>query len=480
MAKSNQLQKSNPYLVVQDNEFINFRHTLTVQEARVFLSVVSQVEKDDIDFKPYKIDVEQFVEAVGLKRKDMYSELKKVSDQLTSKKFRKEKEDGSFLITNYISSAEYRSGEGFVELTFDPKLKPYLLGLKSHFTQYDIRNILSLRSIFSILLFQQLKQFEKIGQRTYNLIDLKYKLNVDDKFKQYNDFKRFVLEVAEKEIKENCDIYFKFVEVKKGRKVVSIEFYIYSQTPPREKTKLIEKPKPKPQDEPCHISNLITDVPFVEVPPPPKQEQPQTITTPPPTFSSVPSMATIQALGEKLKLTIEQVNEITAHYNHDSVRVWEVLQATTKQEGVKSAMGYIMGSHGLGAGLWNEQQKKIKQAQEKELKRLIEKLQDDYSRFKDKQFEELYNKATEAEKIACFDVIKNEAKNKYKDLSGNIRNLKINDKTGELNHHGILNAGEILAELKKIGIIYRQNRFTNYVFEKYNIQIRFNDDKIIY
>lgn len=471
MAKSNQLQKSNPYLVVQDNEFINFRHTLTVQEARVFLSVVSQVEKDDIDFKPYRIDVEQFVEAVGLKRKDMYSELKKVSDQLTSKKFRKEKEDGSFLITNYISSAEYRSGEGFVELTFDPKLKPYLLGLKSHFTQYDIRNILSLRSIFSILLFQQLKQFERIGQRTYNLIDLKYKLNVDDKYKNYAHFREKVLEVAEKEIKENCDIYFKFVEVKKGRKVVGIEFYIYSQTPPREKLlkeigqKLAkqERREVSPQDEPSHISNLITDVPFVEVPPPP-------------TVSSVPSMATIQALGEKLKLTIEQINEITAHYNHDSVRVWEVLQATTKQEGVKSVMAYIMGSHGLGAGLWNEQQKKLKQAQEKELKRLLSSIQEEYQSRKKAQFRKLYQEADDNLRNAVYKVIEDDTKQII-----NGRHLQINQDTKQLNNFGIEEAGKLIAELKEIGTATRQAKFRNEIFDRYKIQINYDkDDNVVF
>ena len=192
MENTKQLQKSNPYLVVQDNEFINFRHTLTMQEARVFLSVVAQVEKEDEEFKIYKIDIQQFVEQTGLKKKNIYSEIKRVSSDLRKKEFRKEREDGSFLICGYVSSAEYKSGEGFVELTFDPKLKPYLLGLKTKFTQYDIRNILALRSIFSILLFQFLKQFEKIGERTFNLIDLKYKLNVDDKYKNYAHFNMFL------------------------------------------------------------------------------------------------------------------------------------------------------------------------------------------------------------------------------------------------------------------------------------------------
>lgn len=472
MGKSNKLQKSNPYLVVQDNEFINFRHTLTVQEARVFLSVVAQVEKDDIDFKPYKIDVEKFVEAVGLKRKDMYSELKKVSDQLTSKKFRKERDDGSFLITNYISSAEYRSGEGFVELTFDPKLKPYLLGLKSHFTQYDIRNILSLRSIFSILLFQQLKQFEKIGERTYNLIDLKYKLNVDDKYQnKYNDFKRKVLEVAEREVKENCDIYFRFEEIKKGRSVESIKFYIYSQTPPREQIKAIEETQKNETPK-------VQDIDFEEVQEQP-QEQPQPIKKTSQTGASIPSMAMIQELGEKALFTPEQIAEILDYFDNDYIKTWEALKGYTNLKAqnhpIERPLAYIFKSKSLGSGLWESQQKKAKQAQEKEFEKTILNLKQEYQKRKETQFERFYNEATPELKDRAFEIIK-----QANEFIINGKNIAINQE-GFLNKYGINKAGEMIAELNDRGLIFRQNKFRNEIFERLQIQITFdNNDQVIY
>jgi plasmid replication initiation protein len=476
MTKKTELQKSNPYLVVQDNEFINFRNTLTVQEARVFLSMVAQVEKDDAEFKVYKIEIDKFVEAVGLKRKDMHEELKKVSDQLTSKKFRKEKEDGSFLITNYVSSAEYRSGEGFIELTFDPKLKPYLLGLKSKFTQYDIRNILALRSIFSILLFQLLKQFEKIGERTFNLIDLKYKLNVDDKYQdKYNNFKMKVLEVAEKEIKENCDIYFEYEELKQGKKVIGIKFFIYSQTPPREQIKAIGEPKQPEQPE----RPKVQDIDFEEVQEPQRPPQQQT-TTAPPTAPNTPSMAMIQELGEKALFTPEQVAEIVDYFDNDYIKAWEALKGYTdlkaQNHPIERPLAYIFKSKSLGSGLWESQQQKAKTAQNKQLKGVIENIKNEYRQRKREQQIKLYEEANEAQKKMLYNLISEEPKNII-----NNRNIAINQETKNLNTFGLEQAGEMLANAQDKGANYRQPKYRKYIFEKYNIQINFDDnDEVVY
>lgn len=471
MKNKNQIQKSNPYLVVQDNEFINFRHTLTMQEARVFLSVVAQVEKEDEEFKIYRIDIEKFVEAAGLKRKDMHEELKKVSDQLTSKKFRREGEDGSYLITNYISSAEYRSGEGFVELTFDPKLKPYLLGLKTKFTQYDIRNILSLRSIFSILLFQLLKQFENIGERTISLIDLKYKLNVDDKYKNYAHFRIKVLETAQREIKENCDIYFEYDELKNGKKVVGIKFLIYSQTTEREQIKLIRE-STKPEQKPVKAQ----DIHFEEI----QESLPKIIPYEESLSKDTPSMVMIKELGEKVLFTHEQIAEILDYFDNDYVKTWEALKGYSalkaQNHPIERPLAYIFKSKGLGLGLWESQQKKVKATQDKQKVGLIKKIQDDYIRHRDSQLEQIYNNASEEQKKTALLIIREAKQNIV-----NGRNLAIDQKTKQLNRFGILQAGEMFAEAQKKGVEYRQPRYINYVLTHHDIRIGFNEnDEVVY
>ena len=48
----------------------------------------------------------------------------------------------------------------------------------------------------------------------------------DDELKRYPDFRRYVLEVAQREINEYTDLNVYFEPMTKGRKVVQIRFHI--------------------------------------------------------------------------------------------------------------------------------------------------------------------------------------------------------------------------------------------------------------
>ena len=52
-------------LVVKSNQLINARYSLTVAEIRLFLMMVAQVEKDDMDFKPYRIRIQDYAKGGG-------------------------------------------------------------------------------------------------------------------------------------------------------------------------------------------------------------------------------------------------------------------------------------------------------------------------------------------------------------------------------------------------------------------------------
>lgn len=217
-------------LVVKSNQLINARYSLTVAEIRLFLMMVAQVEKDDYDFKPYRIRIQDYAKAVGTSSKSHYKEIKEAAQNLISRIADLPKDDGGWLKVAFLSSAEYFKGEGMLELCFDPKLKPYLLELKSRFTAYDIRNVLTLQSSYSIRIYELLKQFEKIGERTFRVEDLKGILGIKEtQYKRYNDFKRFVIQQAYQDLRQHTDISFEFEELKEGRKIASIRFIIQKQ-----------------------------------------------------------------------------------------------------------------------------------------------------------------------------------------------------------------------------------------------------------
>lgn len=245
-------KKSNPHLVVQSNNFINYRHTLSLAEARVFLSMVAQIERDDQEFKTYKIEVHPFMESVGLKGKGGHTILKEVANGLLKKTFKRVSPDGSFEIIGYISYAKYVAGQSFMELSFDPRLKPYLLNIKEAFTQYDIRYIISLRSIHSVRIYELLKQHEWQGITEFDVDVLKTLLNIEDKYQRYRDFKSNVLEQAKRDLSEQTDISFEYEEIRSGRIVTRLRFHIINKNGTSSNAK-----KPPEIHLPIDIPNII-------------------------------------------------------------------------------------------------------------------------------------------------------------------------------------------------------------------------------
>ena len=103
--------------------------------------------------------------------------------------------------------------------------------LKEKFTSYQLENVVRLNSVYSIRIYELLKQYERIRKRKLTLEELRYFLGIEkDKYKQYGHLKNKVLLVAQKEINKKTDIQFTFNEIKTGRKVTGFEFDIKSST----------------------------------------------------------------------------------------------------------------------------------------------------------------------------------------------------------------------------------------------------------
>ncbi|WP_053954679.1 replication initiation protein [Inediibacterium massiliense] len=224
-------------VVTKSNNLIESSYKLTVNEQKIILIVASLVQKEDKDFKTYKITVQDIIEKMGLKdSKSAYEDMKKITLNLMKKvivmNVPSEEDEGAFdtIQLNWFSSVKYLNKRGTIEARFDPTLKPYLLNLKERFTSYKLKNIVALKSFYSIRIYELLKQYQSIGERMITIKQLKDMLGIDKgSYEKYNNFKRKVIQVAYKEINENTDISFEFEEIKKGRKVDKIKFHIESK-----------------------------------------------------------------------------------------------------------------------------------------------------------------------------------------------------------------------------------------------------------
>ncbi|MFC7064240.1 replication initiation protein [Halobacillus seohaensis] len=217
------------YLVTKSNDLIEARHKhpLSAREQKIILTMVSMIQISDEDFMTYDISVRDFHELLGLEGREKYTELKDIIESLMAKVIEIPTKDGGWLLTHWVSVAQYIEGEGIIKLKFVPELKPYLLQLKKAFTSYRLSNILSLKSAYSIRMYELMKKWQHLGKLGVPVKDLKEKLGVKKgKYKQYGHLKSRVLNPAIKELNDKTDIQVSFKEIRKSRKVIKIEFLI--------------------------------------------------------------------------------------------------------------------------------------------------------------------------------------------------------------------------------------------------------------
>lgn len=220
------------YLVTKSNYFImNSSYDLSLEEQKIILTLASMVQPDDEEFKPYKFRISEFMKLLGVEDKSKYTQIPKITKNLMKKVFEIEENDTLIQIA-WLSSATYKKGSGMVELEFSPKLKPYMLKLGTLFTQYKLANILNMKSKYSPRIYEILKcnEFRKQGCVEIEVEDLRKLLKTENIYPLYADFKRKVIKQAQKELKKLSDIYFEFEEIKTGRKVTSIKFFIHKKS----------------------------------------------------------------------------------------------------------------------------------------------------------------------------------------------------------------------------------------------------------
>lgn len=214
-------------LMVKSNYIIEASYKLSLQEQRLIYILTTKINRDDKDFKNCRFTQTE-INNILSKHKITFNELNQYIDSLRNRELVIIREN-SILKTKWLSSAEYFD-DGSIELCFDSKLKPYLLQLKDRFTKLSLNRVVTFSSNYSCRIYELLKQYESIGERVISIENLRTMFCIEpNEYKLYGDFKRKVILKAQKEINSNSDISFDFEEIKTGRKVTSIKFYIHSK-----------------------------------------------------------------------------------------------------------------------------------------------------------------------------------------------------------------------------------------------------------
>jgi len=215
-------------LVVRSNKLIEAHYETTLHQMRIMLWLLSEIKPEDRDFQTYRVSIKELAKFVGLEgNKNIYQQLADATRGMVGSVVEiGSLEDDRFLQTGLISSAEYRIGDGHIDLSVDPKLKPYLLELRENFTTAYLRDLMQMKSVYSIRLYDLLNQYRKIGKRRLKVKELKKMLGIEKKYKLYGHFKTRVIKPAVTEINERTDLFVDYHEHKESRSVVALNFAI--------------------------------------------------------------------------------------------------------------------------------------------------------------------------------------------------------------------------------------------------------------
>lgn len=217
-------------LVVQANELVEAKYRLSVEEQKIIRILISQIQRNDVDFKEYKFRIKNLAELLEMGHNDIYRVLPRITERLISRvlKFYNPKTK-TLLQTSWLSSAEYHEGLGTVALCFDPKLKPLLLQIQTYFTQYELGQVLQFKGQYTIRFFEIKKSFLGRTKKPviFTLEELRETLGLKkSEYQEFFNFKTRVLESARLELLEKTGKSFVWEPIREGRggKITAIRF----------------------------------------------------------------------------------------------------------------------------------------------------------------------------------------------------------------------------------------------------------------
>lgn len=218
-------------VVSKSNKLVNGRYNLGLNEQKIILTMISLIDINDSDFNKVNFTIKEITNLLNIPINNLYRDIGKIIKNLRKNDIfideRDENGIGKVIETSFVTTAIYDNKHGVLSLEFSDTLRPYLLELKGFFTSYRLDNALSLSSKYSIRIYEKLKCNEFKKSFIWSVENIKEDLILKQKsYKLYSNVKQKIILIAIDDINKNTDIKVRFEEIKTGRKITAIKFYI--------------------------------------------------------------------------------------------------------------------------------------------------------------------------------------------------------------------------------------------------------------
>lgn len=228
------IEERKGYLVVKANELIQKnRFELSLPEQKTIAFICSMIKpkslKEDELQLNYDFNIRDYCKVVGIDYNSgtNYTDIKNILKKLSDRSMWLDDGNGEVLV-RWLAKVRTNKRSGLAKIELDRDLAPYLFDLGQRFTQYQLNNILAMKSAFSVRIYELMKSYSFQKSKTFDIDELKYLLMVENvkSYGNFKDFRIYVLEKAQQEINELTDINIYYEPIFKGRKVVKVKFRI--------------------------------------------------------------------------------------------------------------------------------------------------------------------------------------------------------------------------------------------------------------
>jgi len=221
--------KAKEYKIIKSNDLIQqSRFSLSLQEQRVILYLISKIKPEDTKLTDYEFKIQDFCTLCGIDNANgaNYKYIKQTLKGLRDKSIWLTRSDGAQVTLGWVSKVTINPGSGTVIIKLDDDMKPYLLQLKERFTSYELLYTLAMRSQYSVRLYELLRSYEYQKKKIILDIDRMKELVNAETYTRFPDFKRYVLDIAVREINDVSDLAVSYELIKEGRRYAKLAFEV--------------------------------------------------------------------------------------------------------------------------------------------------------------------------------------------------------------------------------------------------------------
>lgn len=222
------ISQQRSYAVVKSNEIIQkARYDLNIQELKTLAYIFSKIKPTDTELQEYTFSIKEYCQICGIDYKNgtNYINIKKSIKSLRDKSFWLLDEKGNEVLVGWLQKARINKGSGKITVKLDDDIQKYVIGLFDNYTQYELLCTLPMKSSYSFRIYELLKSYAFTKHHTFDIDELKSKLSATN-YVNFKDFRKYVLEVATREINLYTDIEISWQPIKKGKKVIQVRFDI--------------------------------------------------------------------------------------------------------------------------------------------------------------------------------------------------------------------------------------------------------------